>query len=130
MNNITAANPNIREEIQRILLRVLFIVLNGRPGGNRTHNLRFWRPPLCQLSYRPLRSPKYITLFPKSYERILRTIPAPTVLPPSRTAKLNPSSIAIGAISSQVNSSTVSPGITISTPSGRLTSPVTSVVLK
>src|SRR5215475_2216540 len=27
--------------------------LDGRPGGNRTPNLRFWRPPLCQLSYWP-----------------------------------------------------------------------------
>src|SRR5213594_4495870 len=26
---------------------------SGRPGGNRTPNLRFWRPPLCQLSYWP-----------------------------------------------------------------------------
>src|SRR5574340_473183 len=26
----------------------------GRPGGNRTPNLRFWRPPLCQLSYWPI----------------------------------------------------------------------------
>src|SRR5687767_6560090 len=25
----------------------------GRPGGSRTPNLRFWRPPLCQLSYWP-----------------------------------------------------------------------------
>ena len=25
----------------------------GRPGGDRTPNLRFWRPPLCQLSYWP-----------------------------------------------------------------------------
>src|SRR3569833_1851892 len=25
----------------------------GRPGGNRTPNLRFWRPPLCQLNYKP-----------------------------------------------------------------------------
>jgi hypothetical protein len=25
----------------------------GRPGGNRTPNLRFWRPLLCQLSYWP-----------------------------------------------------------------------------
>ena len=28
----------------------------GRPGGNRTPNLRFWRPPLCQLSYWPFTS--------------------------------------------------------------------------
>src|SRR6185437_1588877 len=26
----------------------------GRPGGNRTPNLRFWIPPLCQLSYWPV----------------------------------------------------------------------------
>ena len=26
---------------------------NGRPGGNRTPNLRFWRPLLCRLSYWP-----------------------------------------------------------------------------
>src|SRR6056297_1238302 len=26
---------------------------NGRPGGTRTPNLRFWRPLLCQLSYWP-----------------------------------------------------------------------------
>src|SRR5687767_13109260 len=25
----------------------------GRGRGNRTPNLRFWRPPLCQLSYTP-----------------------------------------------------------------------------
>src|SRR6056297_2733590 len=30
-----------------------FRLKNGRPGGNRTPNLRFWRPPLCQLSYWP-----------------------------------------------------------------------------
>lgn len=28
----------------------------GRPGGNRTPNLRFWRPLLCQLSYWPVSS--------------------------------------------------------------------------
>src|SRR5580693_10785818 len=26
---------------------------SGRAGGNRTPNRRFWRPPLCQLSYCP-----------------------------------------------------------------------------
>src|SRR5690606_11667496 len=29
------------------------VLFSGRPGGNRTPNLRFWRPPLCQLSYWP-----------------------------------------------------------------------------
>ena len=26
----------------------------GRGGGSRTPDLRFWRPPLCQLSYSPV----------------------------------------------------------------------------
>ncbi len=63
------------------------------------------------------------------YSMILVTTPAPTVRPPSRIAKRNPSSIAIGVISSPVISM-LSPGITISTPSGRVILPVTSVVLK
>ena len=63
------------------------------------------------------------------YSRIFATTPAPTVRPPSRIAKRNPSSIAIGAI----NVTTIwilSPGITISVPSGNSTAPVTSVVRK
>ena len=56
-------------------------------------------------------------------------VPAPTVRPPSRIAKRNPFSIAIGVINS-IDSATLSPGITISTPSGKLATPVTSVVRK
>ena len=63
------------------------------------------------------------------YSMILETTPAPTVRPPSRMAKRRPSSIAIGAISSTENFR-LSPGITISVPSGRVTVPVTSVVRK
>ncbi len=92
---------------------------NGRPGGNRTPNLRFWRPLLCQLSYWPI----------NNYSIIFATTPAPTVRPPSRIAKRRPSSMAIGAIS-VTTICTLSPGITISTPSGRSTAPVTSVVRK
>jgi len=51
------------------------------------------------------------------------------VRPPSRIAKRRPSSIAIGLISSIVILM-LSPGITISTPSGNSTDPVTSVVRK
>ncbi len=51
------------------------------------------------------------------YSVIVATTPAPTVRPPSRIENLVPSSIAIGAISSTVISM-LSPGITISTPSG------------
>ncbi len=54
----------------------------------------------------------------KDYSMILATTPAPTVRPPSRMAKRRPSSMAIGAISWTVID-TLSPGITISVPSGR-----------
>ena len=65
--------------------------------------------------------------FAPSYDRILVTTPAPTVRPPSRIANRNPSSTATGTINS-ISNSTLSPGITISTPSGNVTAPVTSVV--
>ena len=64
-----------------------------------------------------------------SYSMMLVTTPAPTVRPPSRMAKRSFSSIAIGVISSIVTAM-LSPGITISVPSGRDTTPVTSVVRK
>ena len=60
---------------------------------------------------------------------ILVTRPAPTVRPPSRIAKRRPSSMAMGWISS-TDISVLSPGMTISVPSGRVTTPVTSVVRK
>src|SRR5260370_40045335 len=92
----------------------------GRAGGNRTPNLRFWRPPLCQLSYCPVHAlratingvdatPSYKV---KTQAITLATTPAPTVLPPSRMAKRRPCSIAIGAISS-TTILMLSPGITI-----------------
>ena len=101
-------------------LKGFFITLSifGRSGGTRTHNLRFWRPALYQLNYAP-----------KRYLIILVTTPAPTVLPPSLIAKFKFSFIAIGVINLTVNLPS-SPGITISVPEGKVTSPVTSVVLK
>jgi hypothetical protein len=60
---------------------------------------------------------------------ILVTRPAPTVRPPSRMAKRRPSSMAMGWMSS-TDISVLSPGMTISVPSGRCTTPVTSVVRK
>src|SRR5215472_11480323 len=59
------------------------------------------------------------------YLMISDTVPAPTVRPPSRIAKRKPLSIATGVISSTVNV-TLSPGITISVPSGSCATPVTS----
>src|SRR5207245_761705 len=63
------------------------------------------------------------------YFRIFVTTPAPTVRPPSRIANRSCSSIAIGVISS-IAIFVLSPGITISTPAGSSTLPVTSVVRK
>ena len=64
-----------------------------------------------------------------NYSMIVATRPDPTVRPPSRIANVRPCSIAIGWMSSIVIS-TLSPGMHISVPSGRLQTPVTSVVLK
>ncbi len=72
---------------------------------------------------------KSIILSDSDYSMIVATRPDPTVRPPSRIAKVRPCSIAIGWISSIVIS-TLSPGMHISVPSGRLITPVTSVVLK
>ena len=60
---------------------------------------------------------------------IFATPPEPTVRPPSRMAKRSFSSIAIGTIN-YTSIETLSPGITISVPSGSCTIPVTSVVRK
>ncbi len=60
---------------------------------------------------------------------ILVTRPAPTVRPPSRMANFSPASMAIGFLRWTVMS-VLSPGMTMSLPSGRTTSPVTSVVRK
>ena len=65
----------------------------------------------------------------RGYSKISDTVPEPTVRPPSRIAKRRPFTMAIGVISSTINS-TLSPGITISIPSGNCATPVTSVVRK
>ena len=154
---------------------------SGRGSRARTRDLRFWRPPLYQLSYTPAarllfhiarqnssavfrfcnaryrrrssrkapmsretirrvtrdcfkeraacRPPFQICISPFVYSTMLATMPAPTVRPPSRMAKRSFSSMAIGTISS-TSTVTLSPGITISMPSGSCTMPVTSVVRK
>jgi len=62
-----------------------------------------------------------------SHSIILVTTPAPTVRPPSRMANFEPCSRATGTMSSTVRL-TSSPGMTISTPSGKVILPVTSMV--
>ena len=71
----------------------------------------------------------HCALLSEYYSMIVATRPEPTVRPPSRIANVRPCSIAIGWISSIVIS-TLSPGMHISVPSGRVITPVISVVLK
>jgi len=66
-------------------------------------------------------------VYSHSYSITSTTVPAPTVRPPSRIANFEFCSRATGAISS-MSIVMWSPGITISTPSGRAIEPVTSVV--
>src|SRR5258706_16345058 len=40
--------------IAALILSAIRLPCLGRPRGNRTPNLRFWRPTLCQLSYWPV----------------------------------------------------------------------------
>jgi len=61
------------------------------------------------------------------YSMISVIVPEPTVRPPSRIANRRPFSNATGVINSTLID-TLSPGITISTPSGNVATPVTSVV--
>src|SRR5215467_4612547 len=47
-----------------LILSTISVSCLGRPRGNRTPNLRFWRPTLCQLSYWPVSvSPSLRSLF-------------------------------------------------------------------
>ena len=69
------------------------------------------------------------SIFRLYYSMIVATRPDPTVRPPSRIANVRPWLIAIGWMSSIVIS-TLSQGMHISVPAGRLHTPVTSVVLK
>ena len=66
---------------------------------------------------------------PQFYFRTTDVTQEPTVLPPSLIANLNHSVIAIGDCNLTVIL-ILSPGITISTPSSKVTAPVTSVVRK
>jgi len=115
-----------------ILRRCIITTLTFRTGecNNIAHNLAFFQQISC-LMMRPFSGHIIrdgVSLFPV-YLITSVTRPAPTVRPPSRIAKRMCCSIAIGVIS-VTSIVTLSPGITISTPSGSVMSPVTSVVRK
>jgi len=91
------------------------------PGTVRT----FHEYPFAPALFRHGSSPVSIA----GHSMILVTTPWPTVLPPSRMAKRSFSSIAIG-VPRSTTTWRLSPGMTISTPSGSVHWPVTSVVRK
>src|SRR5262249_51831001 len=115
----------IAEFLRLHALRMLFLVLRRRVVAV------FAFPALQRddLSHDPIPFSSSARSGGKRYSIMSVTAPAPTVWPPSRIAKRSPFSSATGVIklTSQL---TLSPGITISTPCGNFTSPVTSVVRK
>jgi len=105
--------PATRTELLRFqAFGILFLVLRGRI-----------------VAFFAVRTLQRNNISHNNYARISVTVPAPTVRPPSRIANLNPFSIATTVINSMLND-TLSPGITISVPSGNVADPVTSVVRK
>jgi hypothetical protein len=110
-----------------------------RRGSDKRERLRTpSRAPGSPLSVQNKKNPASLSgdrvflnsaLAGEAYLSIALTTPAPTVRPPSRIVKRWPTSMAIGAMS-LMPSATLSPGITISVPSGSSTVPVTSVVRK
>lgn len=96
------------------------------PTGELTHIWPFNDEGRANEDRWPGLSPNWVEL---GHLMILVTEPAPTVRPPSRIAKRRPSSMAIGWMS-LTSIPVVSPGMTISVPSGSVTTPVTSVVRK
>jgi len=125
------------EAIRRLLLVLCRDVIPVLALGALKRNVVSWHNPssiadftICDCRFHVLDGQSQIAnrQSPNRYYSITSdTVPAPTVRPPSRIANLNPFSIAIGAINSIVNCE-LSPGITISTPSFNVATPVTSVV--
>ena len=103
-----------------------FAATGGKPGGARR---QIWASACAPSSRRAAEAALSVVPMSALYSVMAATMPAPTVRPPSRMAKRRRSSMAIGTISS-TSIVTLSPGITISVPSGSVTTPVTSVVRK
>ena len=104
-------------------------VIRHRIDAERESSHRGARSVLNVREYSLVGADKVLRNYRPDYSMISVTTPDPTVLPPSLIANLSPSSIAIGVIS-LICMVMLSPGMHISVPSGRVRSPVTSVVLK
>ena len=144
VDQVLAANCSelpLRDSIYKKLLKFMYpqdvndlrqFILNQNP--QKLLNKGIYGANLKELldNATPHHSAKYSEIavsLSRYYSMISVTTPDPTVLPPSLIANLSPSSIAIGVISLMLIT-TLSPGMHISVPSGRVRSPVTSVVLK
>lgn len=118
---ITQSKSKKKSKLKSSLYTTVTLVIEC--GGIRTPDRRLWRPLLYQLSYTPIpndandkpATPIMERGWQRLYRMISETVPAPIVRPPSLIAKRIPFSIATGAIS-LTTISTLSPGITISTP--------------
>ncbi len=113
------------------VLAVLYVCVNEVIGGD-IHSRRW--TALCagsNISHKKMSCSEEQLIFTAAGDQpsTSMTTPEPTVRPPSRIAKRRPFSIAMGVISSTFMS-TLSPGMHISVPSGRVMMPVTSVVRK
>ncbi len=110
----------------RIVTPVLFrrvipiFTLGARQGDN-------WADILFRSHKYPVHRTTVKSALLLLYCKIFVITPAPTVKPPSRIANFEPCSRATGTIRS-TSRFTLSPGMTISTPSGSLILPVTSMV--
>ena len=133
MSGVLAAEPAELVELQtlRTLLAVLgravvaAFALGARQRNDLSHNGLSNKHDRAFEAIGPERPHRVTSL----YAMISVIVPAPTVRPPSRIANRLPFSMATGAISSPVIV-VLSPGITISMPSGRFSVPVTSVVCR
>ena len=128
--SLPSPRPSVRTFWQFIIIIFLPLTINISsavlPRFNRRTEKES-RQEILPALFLSIKSAHHAVL--KNYSMMLATRPEPTVRPPSRIAKVSPFSMAIGWISSMVIS-TLSPGMHISVPSGRLMTPVTSVVRK
>jgi hypothetical protein len=124
----SGTGPRTRAPVRFAVLTISRVEASRTRWSNALSRMRIFWPfmmPVPKAAGAPAR--ERATRVPHSMMEA--TTPAPTVRPPSRMAKRSRSSMAIGTISS-TSIATLSPGITISVPSGRCTTPVTSVVRK
>lgn len=97
LGHVTLCTNSLYVSLKYFLIFFIFKKIICTGGATRTPDTRFWRPMLYQLSYTRIT----VRMFSLSHCYIFYSIisiicPAPTVRPPSRIAKRNPTLIATG----------------------------------